>query len=373
MPKKIHKVAILACYFNNFGGCEYYNFLLAKGLSEKGIEVKVYIGERPRKPFWLKKLTDLHIPYFFPKEYHASLEDNRIEINFIKNRVEEINAWAPDIIHVHPLGKLACAWLDHPQSNKNIPVVLTEYTVPQQNSSHWFVSNYADYLNKISGIVATCQEVVKGVSEHWQFQGKITLIRHLIETPSPILSPFKVYRRDFAYIGRLSVEKGVAALIMVWYHLVLLDQDCRLHIYGDGEEEGALRQLVKCLGLQRQVVFEGTFSALSGLDTIADKYTFFIQPSFFESIPTSIIELMLRGKIVIAYNVGGIYEIVNQKTGYLCPALSIESLAKKIWNISRESEDKLARISESAKSKTRRGYQFDKNLKRILNFYQKII
>lgn len=47
MKKVINKVAIFCDFFNSLGGTEYYNFMLARSLKQRGIDVKVFIGERP--------------------------------------------------------------------------------------------------------------------------------------------------------------------------------------------------------------------------------------------------------------------------------------------------------------------------------------
>lgn len=369
---KVKKVLIFAGFFNNFGGCEYYNFWLAKLLCESGIEVRIYIGERPRKDFWLTKLQNLNIKIVVPNEFHKNLNDIEIEKKLIFENVKDINLWKPDIIHTHPLGKLGGAWLNNTESDKSIPIVLTEYTTPSEYTKHWFVSNYPDYLNQVSGIIATCNEVKKGVINYFRYKGIVKVIPHLI--PKPQLPSFKIETKKIGFIGRLAPEKGLTSLVLSWYHLIKKNSQYKLYIYGEGDDKEGLENLVESLNLKDNIFFMGTFNSFDDIDSIADQYSIFIQPSYFESIPTTIIELMSRGKIIISSNVGGIREIIkNKKTGFLYPVATVETLVKTIYKVTNYDLDALKQISNSAFKLTSKKYEPNQNFNEILKFYNKVI
>jgi glycosyltransferase involved in cell wall biosynthesis len=57
----------------------------------------------------------------------------------------------------------------------------------------------------------------------------------------------------------------------------------------------------------------------------------FIIPSLEDNLPNTMIESILCGTPVIGFNVGGISDVViNQRTGYLCPEISVQALKETI-------------------------------------------
>ncbi len=59
MPQapRVQRVALFCDFFSSLGGTEYYNALLATTLRERGLDVRIYIGEKPQLPHW-KQLLD---------------------------------------------------------------------------------------------------------------------------------------------------------------------------------------------------------------------------------------------------------------------------------------------------------------------------
>ena len=53
--KKPKKVLLLCDFFSSLGGTEYYNYALAKGLKDNGIDVRIYVGEKPLNSTWRDK------------------------------------------------------------------------------------------------------------------------------------------------------------------------------------------------------------------------------------------------------------------------------------------------------------------------------
>lgn len=59
----------------------------------------------------------------------------------------------------------------------------------------------------------------------------------------------------------------------------------------------------------------------------------FVIPSLYDNLPNTMIESLLCGTPVIGFNIGGIPDVViDQKTGYLCPEISVQSLKKPLKN-----------------------------------------
>jgi len=368
----IKKVAIFCDFFSSLGGTEYYNYMLAKSLIKRGIEVKIFIGEKPKLTYWLELFDQENISYYFPNEFHTDLTQRKIENKFIKNIKDDITKWNPDIIHSHPAGKLLISWIEN-DSSQLIPLVATEWTTPSKNTAHWYQSDLSKFVNRIDAFIATCKKSKIGIKEFHGYNGEIFVVPHLLQFPSHIP---KIKSEDLYSVGcvsRLSAEKGLVFLIGAFKKINSEFPNATLHIYGHGKDEECLKDLIDALGLKDCVFLEGVFKPIDGINEIAEKHTIFVQPSLFESIPTSIIELMGRKRVIVATDVGGISEIINKKmqSGLLIQPASTESIYKALKNLF-QSKEKVQLYSDNALHIFSEKYTLENNINKLLEIYSKL-
>ena len=99
-------------------------------------------------------------------------------------------------------------------------------------------------------------------------------------------------------------------------------------IAGDGPERIALEKTVREKNLQNRFVFLGWRQDIPGLLAVSD---IFIMPSREESFPQSILEAMSMKLPVVAMNVGGVKELVEDgKTGFLVPPGDTTAFSKAL-------------------------------------------
>ena len=115
----------------------------------------------------------------------------------------------------------------------------------------------------------------------------------------------------FAYVGRLVAEKGLSVLIGA--AKLLKEQGCsfRLTFVGDGPERSRLEFMVDSHGLRSVTTFTG---ALRGdiLEAALQDVGVVVMPSVWEETAgLSAIEHMMRGRAVIASDIGGLTEVVG--------------------------------------------------------------
>jgi L-malate glycosyltransferase len=101
-----------------------------------------------------------------------------------------------------------------------------------------------------------------------------------------------------------------------------------LAIIGSGKAQKGLEMMTRSLGIADRVHFAGHIldvpSALEAVDAVA-------LPSYAETLGLSLAEAMAMSKPVVAYDVGGIPEVVEDgRTGFLVPAGDIDGLAEKL-------------------------------------------
>ncbi|MDO4713487.1 MAG: glycosyltransferase [bacterium] len=105
------------------------------------------------------------------------------------------------------------------------------------------------------------------------------------------------------FVGRLVKLKGVALLISAFSELIKEIPELRLKIVGDGPEKESLQKQVQELNLQDKVSFFGFQEQEKVHNELLPKFDLFVNPSFQEGLPTTVIEALLAENIVVATEV----------------------------------------------------------------------
>jgi glycosyltransferase involved in cell wall biosynthesis len=129
-------------------------------------------------------------------------------------------------------------------------------------------------------------------------------------------------------VGRLTAIKNHALAIRAFSKVVARVRDLLLVFVGGGEEEPALRALVRDLGVEHQVRFAGWWDDLEavyyGSDVVALSSTN-------EGTPVCLIEALACGCPVIATNVGGVPDVLAEgELGLLVPAGNESAFARAL-------------------------------------------
>jgi glycosyltransferase involved in cell wall biosynthesis len=119
------------------------------------------------------------------------------------------------------------------------------------------------------------------------------------------------------HVGGFTYEKNHARLIEIFEGIRKKEPGASLHLVGSGPLQQQITHLVKQKGLERQVQFYGFRDDAMQFIKNADML---VLPSIIEGLPGVILEAFYCKTPVVAYDVGGIGEVViNNKTGYLVP------------------------------------------------------
>jgi glycosyltransferase involved in cell wall biosynthesis len=168
------------------------------------------------------------------------------------------------------------------------------------------------------------------------------------------------------FVGRLSPEKGVSTLLEAWKQL---QEQCALHIVGDGPEREALEAQARQRHLAG-VTFRGH---LSREETIAEMKgaQFLVTPSVcYESFPMTFAESFACGTPVICSRLGGMREIVDDhRTGLHFTAGEAGSLAQTLeWAINHPRD--LAEMGRAARREYETRYAARGNYSLLKKIYQ---
>src|SRR5579864_2903968 len=115
----------------------------------------------------------------------------------------------------------------------------------------------------------------------------------------------------FGYIGRMVAEKGLPVLITAAEKLKAQNYEFRLHIIGDGPERSSLEQRCAEAGLSDRVTFTGTLTG-AHLSAAVRRIDALVVPSICEETAgLAAMEQMMRGRTVLAADVGGLRDIMD--------------------------------------------------------------
>ncbi len=136
-------------------------------------------------------------------------------------------------------------------------------------------------------------------------------------------------RRSYLlFIGRLAEEKGVATLIEA---CVRLNGSVPLQIIGDGPQAPALRKQARSLG---NVAFLGYQTGEAWEQALSDAMALVVPSIWYENMPYVVLEALSRGIPVIASNVGGVPERIQEgKNGFLFEPGNAEDLVRAIQKL----------------------------------------
>jgi glycogen(starch) synthase len=182
-----------------------------------------------------------------------------------------------------------------------------------------------------------CQHVAANtpITEH--VQGRLELPRSRViyygipdapfDPQSQIVRPSNGSPLCFAYVGRLVSLKGLPLILEAAKSLQIEGYTFRLKFVGDGPRQAELRGLTEKLGLAKYVEFTGFITGPAFQMAMKDVDAVLMPSVWEETAGLAAIEQMMRGRLVIASDIGGLGEVVDG-CGLLFPAGSTDALAQ---------------------------------------------
>lgn len=140
-------------------------------------------------------------------------------------------------------------------------------------------------------------------------------------------------------IAELHKNKGLEYAILALAQIAPSNPHAFYFILGDGEEKEQLHALIKQHGLEERVFLLGFVPDAA---QYLPAFDCFILPSIKEGLPYVLLEAGYASLPVIATNVGGIPEIIDDAAGLLVPPRDTDALARSIEQLVKNPTDRAA-------------------------------
>jgi glycosyltransferase involved in cell wall biosynthesis len=173
----------------------------------------------------------------------------------------------------------------------------------------------------------------------------------------------------FLFVGRLEASKGVASLIQAYHEAGVKTP---LKIVGTGSHEEALKAQVQQLGLEN-VEFCG-FQQGEALASYYKNALAVLVPSiWFEAFGLISVEAMGYEKPVIAYDTGGIGEIVvHEETGLLAERGNTEALGKALLQL-EANPDRAVSLGKNGRKRLESHFQPKQHNQALSDLYERVL
>lgn len=364
------RILIVANHFHPYvGGLEKYALELATRLAEKH-EVKVLTIKHSKdlattedcQGFEILRLSGINLlggTYTLPKtcgkEYkliQQHIKDFQPEIIFTNTRFFASSYLGMRLArqfkakHIHI--EHGNSFVQHPNKLVQIAARLWDETLGRKIISH---------ADTVIGISDNCCKFSKqlGAKKTISIPNSLDIAQY--KKVSSAKKNIGLKGSVVGFVGRLIQAKGVQHLIEACAGLGVT-----VLVVGDGPYRGTLESVAK------EYRVETVFSGMQEADRINLYYSamdIFVNPSYSEGLPTSVLEAGILGIPTIATNVGGTEQIIEEGiSGTLVPPKNTHAIKEALKKLLKD-EIRQERYSKESQRKIRKEFDWEKNIKKI--------
>ena len=347
-----------------FGGGEVYQLSLAKMLKKTGFEPIIVtnsiglilrakkVGYKVLVPPYFKKQNlsgwrYIMLPFYFAKMHELKKWYERV---FREYRPEVVNVQSRDDFLAATAAAEKCGvrvlWTDHVDFRN---WVLWNVNVRLKNIIGKRILSMSRKAEEVIFVSEKIYEETKDMISPRKIQNA-SVVQNGVFDDFDEYADVKPARQSFVFIGRVVEEKGIGELLRAFSKVQKKYPDATLKIYGAGEI--AKYQELSGAG----VVFCGETE--EPIRAFAEN-EIFVLPSYREGLSLSLLEAMMMKKTIIASDVDGNVEAVeNGKTGILVPARNVEKLAKAMLEV-LDDPKYAKKLADGARKKYEKKFNFE--------------
>lgn len=255
-----------------------------------------------------------------------------------------------------------------------IPVALSVVSVPSRRRAPLgtLFHIYDGFVDRLTAgyadvVIVNAQAIAISLRQSHRIPAsKIEVVHNGLEDRTPAESgPSTDRGMVIGCVARMDAAKGVLVLLEAFARLSASRPELTLVLAGQGDASNELARRVKLLGLEGRVRLLGHYDG--NVDALIQTFDLYVFPSFWEGLPSSIIEAMRAAVGIVTTNVGGIPEAIShEKEGLLVEPNSTDAL---VASISRLIDDPLLRkrLARNARRRYETSFSLEKMQQRVRN------
>ncbi|WP_252229212.1 glycosyltransferase [Clostridium sp. ZBS15] len=276
-----------------------------------------------------------------------------------------------DIIHAHSAmwGGISAAYIS---KKYNIPLVITEHS--SLKYAKYLKYSYRKHIYKAyescDSLIAVGNGLKKELNTY--VNRDIEVIHNMVDlslfnTEAECNKDAKNNTLTFFSCAFLEEGKGMELLIKSFKE-VFINEDVVLKIGGDGSLKSLLEELVKSIGMEKQIFFLGALSRQEVANEMKN-CDIFALPSEHETFGVVYIEALACGKPVIGAKNGGAEDIITKKNGIIIEKNNEEQLISAL----KYMKENYKNYDESnIRDMTVKNYSEDLLVKNLKGVYKKV-
>lgn len=292
-----------------YRGAEIFCCQLASELEKDGHDVRIY------------SIYDgnADLPFAKPIESLERKQSFRYADYYGWKAIAEIvKEFKPDIIQANASDTLKYTVLSKELFGWDVPIIFRNASV----TSYYINGKLSRELNrylfqKVDRIISVSESSKRDLNTLFPFtKSKTDVITNGVDEQidKQGINPYKREFVNVVHVGSLTEEKNHKELLMIFKAFLNKKPNSKLHIIGEGNLKDNIEAQIKESKLSESVRLYGEMSNPEPYIHYADML---VLPSLVEGLPGVILEAMNLETPVIAFDVGGISEILNNQTGYI--------------------------------------------------------
>jgi glycosyltransferase involved in cell wall biosynthesis len=367
-------------YLPHVGGAERQLQQLVPRLRARGFDIHIITRREPGLlPFESIDDVPVHrMPSIGPKPVAAA--------TFTVAALSQLRKLRPDVVHAHEILTPASIAIHSKKINRH-PVLVKILRGGRRGDifklqRRPFWKSYFEQLKaSVDGFITISNEIDRELASLGVDPAKRVFLPNGVDTSRyvPVSEEHKQTLRAalslppfgtiVVYAGRLVPEKRVDSLLKIWDQIRERHFDAHLLILGAGSDESRLREMSALLK-QRGVQFVGQVSDAGPYLQAAD---LFVLPSSTEGLSNSMLEAMSCALPVLATNVGGAPDVIEQDVhGRLIAPDDVDSLRQGLETLLADRARRF-RLGAAARERILSAFSLDSVADRLSAVYHRLL
>jgi len=365
------KVIFVITRSDVMGGASVHLLDLAAGLQSCGYDITILVGGQG---VFLQHAQDRSLSCISLK-YLTREIDLVIDIKAIFELRGVLKRLKPDLIHLHSskagiIGRISAIGLPAPCIFTAHGWAFTEGVSPRRRFLYRFIERLIAPLAKRIITVSDYDRTL-ALAGRVALPGQLAVVHNGMPDISAKMRAQRVALGDivrFVMVARFEAPKDQLSLLRAF--AALPSGQWRLELIGDGPQMQAAIDLATSLGLADSVIFSGACIDVASRLAASDV---FILISRWEGLPLTILEAMRAGLPVIASDVGGVAEAVQDgETGYLIKRDATGLLIERLGLLLADVEMR-RRMGEAGRLRYESDFTFSLMLDKTIAVYEEAL